>query len=124
MLTTGTFSEEFRLDQMRRHAHGQRLLRNHRAEQAPEPSPTPRPVKGAPVIDTRGLRKHYGEVVALAGLDLRVPPRSIVGFLGPNGAGKSTAMKLLLGLTRPSGGSGTIFGLDLVRDSRSGAADP
>jgi len=42
---------------------------------------------------------------------------SIFGFLGPNGAGKTTTIKLLLGLTRPSGGHGAIFGQDMVRDS-------
>jgi ABC-2 type transport system ATP-binding protein len=46
-----------------------------------------------------------------------VPANAIFGFLGPNGAGKSTTMKLLLGLARPSHGSGTIFGLDIVEDS-------
>lgn len=69
------------------------------------------------VIRTRDLAKRYGDTVALAGLDLEVPRNSIFGFLGPNGAGKSTAMKLLLGLSRPSGGGGTIFGLDIVRES-------
>jgi ABC-2 type transport system ATP-binding protein len=50
-------------------------------------------------------------------LDLKVPRNSIFGFLGPNGAGKSTAIKLLLGLIKPTGGSAAIFGLDSVRDS-------
>ena len=70
-----------------------------------------------PVISTRGLSKSYRGVDALTGLDLEVPRHSIVGFLGPNGAGKSTAIKLLLGLARPTGGSGTIFGLDIVGES-------
>lgn len=70
-----------------------------------------------PVIQTRGLSKAYGEVQALRDLSLDVPPHSIVGFLGPNGAGKSTTIKLLLGLIRPTAGSGTVFGLDIVRDS-------
>ena len=50
-------------------------------------------------------------------LNLRVPGHAICGFLGPNGAGKTTAIKLLLGLVRPTGGSGTIFGHDIVRES-------
>jgi ABC-2 type transport system ATP-binding protein len=53
----------------------------------------------------------------LQDLTLQVPRGSICGFLGPNGAGKSTTIKLLLGLTRPSRGSATIFGRDSVRDS-------
>ena len=70
-----------------------------------------------PVISTRGLSKSYRGVDALRGLDLEVPQHSIFGFLGPNGAGKTTTIKLLLGLARPTGGAGTIFGLDVVRDS-------
>ena len=72
---------------------------------------------GELVIDTRGLSKAYKGVVVLQGLDLKVPRGSIFGFLGPNGAGKSTTIKLLLGLARPSGGGGTIFGRDIVADS-------
>jgi ABC-2 type transport system ATP-binding protein len=69
------------------------------------------------VIYTQGLSKTYKEVVALKSLDLRVPKNSIFGFLGPNGAGKTTTIKLLLGLTRPTSGSGTIFGHDIVSDN-------
>lgn len=72
---------------------------------------------GPVVIHTTGLSKRYGQVEALAGLDLNVPEHSIVGFLGPNGAGKTTAIKLLLGLSRPTSGRATVFGLDVVRDS-------
>ena len=69
------------------------------------------------VIQTDGLGKSFGPVHALKSLDLRVPRHSIFGFLGPNGAGKTTAMKLLLGLIRPTSGGGTVFGQDIVRDS-------
>jgi ABC-2 type transport system ATP-binding protein len=69
------------------------------------------------VIETHGLSKSFGDVQALRGVDLSVPRHSIFGFLGPNGAGKTTLMKLLLGLSRPTGGSATIFGHDIVRDS-------
>ncbi len=69
------------------------------------------------VIRTRGIVKTYGEVQALRGVDLNVPRNSIFGFLGPNGAGKTTLMKTLLGLTRPTSGSGSIFGLDIVKHS-------
>ncbi len=69
------------------------------------------------VIKTEGLTKAYGDVLALDGLDLQVPSNSIFGFLGPNGAGKTTAMKLLLGLIRPTSGGARIFDLDMVRDS-------
>ncbi len=66
------------------------------------------------IIETNGLTKVYGRVVALKDLDLRVRENSIFGFLGPNGAGKTTAMKLLLGLSRPTSGSGTVFGKDIA----------
>jgi ABC-2 type transport system ATP-binding protein len=69
------------------------------------------------VISTQGLSKSFGEVQALKSLDLRVPQKSIFGFLGPNGAGKTTTIKLLLGLIRPTSGSGQIFGKDIVKDS-------
>ena len=69
------------------------------------------------VIDTKSLSKTYNGVVALDSLDLQVPKNSIFGFLGPNGAGKTTAIKLLLGLTRPTSGGGAIFGQDIVEDS-------
>ena len=64
-------------------------------------------------IETRGLRKAYGRTVALDSLDIRVEAGEVFGFLGPNGAGKTTAVKLLLGLTRPTAGSGTVLGAPL-----------
>lgn len=69
------------------------------------------------VIETYNLSKTFGNVQALRGVDLRVPRHSIFGFLGPNGAGKTTLMKALLGLVRPSGGRGKIFGHDIVTES-------
>jgi ABC-2 type transport system ATP-binding protein len=69
------------------------------------------------VIDTQDLGKSYGDVHALKSLNLKVPKNSIFGFLGPNGAGKTTAIKLLLGLTRPTSGKGSIFGQDIVDNS-------
>ncbi|HVS07161.1 MAG TPA: ABC transporter ATP-binding protein [Candidatus Dormibacteraeota bacterium] len=69
------------------------------------------------VISTTGLAKAHKGVPALKGIDLTVRQHSIFGFLGPNGAGKTTTIKLLLGLARPTGGSATVFGLDVVKDS-------
>jgi ABC-2 type transport system ATP-binding protein len=69
------------------------------------------------VICTEGLSKSFGEVHALKSLDLRVPQKSIFAFLGPNGAGKTTTIKLLLGLIRPTSGSGKILGMDIIQDS-------
>ncbi len=53
----------------------------------------------SPIIEARGLRKTFGDTVALDGLDLRVEPGRIVGLIGPNGAGKTTALHAILGLT-------------------------
>lgn len=64
------------------------------------------------VIETRGLTKHYGPVVAVEDLDLDVTRGEIVGFLGPNGAGKSTTIRLLLDLIRPTSGTMRVLGLD------------
>jgi ABC-2 type transport system ATP-binding protein len=63
------------------------------------------------------LTKSYKGVDALKALDLNVVPNSIFGFLGPNGAGKTTTIKLLLGLVRPTSGSATVFGHDIVGDT-------
>jgi ABC-2 type transport system ATP-binding protein len=68
-------------------------------------------------IETHNLSKSFGDVQALRSVDLNVPRHSIFGFLGPNGAGKTTLMKTLLGLARPTSGSGSIFGLDIEKDS-------
>jgi len=69
------------------------------------------------VIETHGLSKSFGDVQALSNVDLKVPRNAIYGFLGPNGAGKTTLMKILLGLTRPTSGGGSIFEHDIVNDS-------
>lgn len=63
-------------------------------------------------ITTAGLRKRYGRVDALDGLDLTVHTGQVHGFLGPNGAGKSTTIRILLGLARPTGGDARVFGAD------------
>lgn len=69
-----------------------------------------------PAIATHGLAKRYGDVAALDGLDLEVPPGCVFGYLGPNGAGKTTTIRLLLGLIRPTAGSATVLGRDAVTE--------
>jgi len=69
------------------------------------------------VIETHNLSKAYKNIRALNALDLKVRQNSIFGFLGPNGAGKTTTIKLMLGLTRPTAGTATIFGMDSVTHS-------
>jgi ABC-2 type transport system ATP-binding protein len=70
-------------------------------------------------IETVDLHKTYGGVEALRGLNLDVPAGSIFGFLGQNGAGKTTAIKILLGMARPTGGSARVFGLDAAAQPSS-----
>ncbi|HEV2386706.1 MAG TPA: ABC transporter ATP-binding protein [Candidatus Acidoferrales bacterium] len=63
-----------------------------------------------PAIDTRNLRKVFGERVAVQSLTLEVGRGEVFGFLGPNGAGKSTSIKMLLGLVRPTSGEAQVLG--------------
>jgi ABC-2 type transport system ATP-binding protein len=70
----------------------------------------PRVSLDMPAIEVTDLRKRYGQVDALAGLTMTVGRGEVFGFLGPNGAGKTTTVKLLLGLARPTGGSGKVLG--------------
>ena len=65
------------------------------------------------IIETDGLAKRYGRADALVDLTMRVDAGEVFGFLGPNGAGKTTAVKLLLGLARPTRGRGTVLGAPL-----------
>lgn len=62
------------------------------------------------MITTTGLCKRYGKELRVKDLDLAVPEGAIYGFLGPNGAGKSTTLKMILGLTKPTAGTITVFG--------------
>jgi ABC-2 type transport system ATP-binding protein len=70
----------------------------------------------SPAIAARGLRKTYGAVPAVDGVDLEVPRGSFFGFLGPNGAGKSTTIRMLTGLIPPDAGEIEILGFRLPQD--------
>jgi len=61
-------------------------------------------------IETHGLTKEFGKFAAVQSLDLRVAANRTTGFLGRNGSGKSTTIKMLLGMTHPTGGSATVLG--------------
>jgi len=71
----------------------------------------------APAILASGVEKSFGEVRALAGLDLEVAPGTVLGLLGPNGAGKTTAVRVLTTLLAPDAGTARVAGLDVVRDA-------
>ncbi len=71
-----------------------------------------------PVLAVEGLTKHYGTRVAVEALSVELPRGVVAGFIGPNGAGKTTTMAMLLGLVRPTSGSGTVLGEPLDRPER------
>jgi ABC-2 type transport system ATP-binding protein len=64
-------------------------------------------------VETRGLTKHYGEIVAVDNISLSVRKGEIFGFLGPNGAGKTTTIRMLTGLSKPTAGSARVLGFDI-----------
>jgi ABC-2 type transport system ATP-binding protein len=63
------------------------------------------------IIETADVRKSFGSVAALTGIDLRIPRGAVCGLLGRNGAGKTTTIKVLLGMVRPTSGRASVFGL-------------
>lgn len=71
----------------------------------------------APAIRTSGLTKDYGAGRGLFDLELQVSAAESFGLLGPEGAGKTTAIRLVMGMIRPTRGSAYVFGLDCVRES-------
>jgi heme exporter protein A len=70
-----------------------------------------------PAIELRGLRREFGERVALADVDLTVPRGGTLAVLGPNGSGKTTLLRVLSGLLRPSGGQARVLGHELPAES-------
>ena len=68
-------------------------------------------------ISVEGLRKRFGDVVALDGIDFAVPEGSIFGLLGPNGAGKTTAVRILTTILAPDGGTARVLGRDVTKDA-------
>jgi branched-chain amino acid transport system permease protein len=98
---------------------------------APPPLPAPAPLDEvlparapdtAPLLVLRGLRRHFGGVKAVDGVDLSVRGGTIHGLIGPNGSGKSTLVNVLSGLYAPSGGAMDLRGAPLPRGSLMGAA--
>ena len=71
------------------------------------------------IVETLDLKKSYGAVEAVRGVNLRVPGHSICAFLGQNGAGKSTTLRMLMGMIRPTSGTGHIFGLSIDNEHDS-----
>jgi ABC-2 type transport system ATP-binding protein len=81
------------------------------SSEAPEASGEP--------IEVRGLVKRYGELTAVAGVDVTVRSGDVYGYLGPNGAGKTTSLRMMLGLIRPTEGTVRLFGRDPMETVRA-----
>src|SRR3954447_16963499 len=72
--------------------------------------------EGAPAVEAVGLVKHYDDVEAVRGVDLRIETGEVFGFLGPNGAGKSTTVRMLTTLLSITAGSARVAGIDVARE--------
>ncbi len=72
-----------------------------------------------PAIRAEGVAKSFGSVRALAGIDLAVPPDTVLGLLGPNGAGKTVAVRILTTILRPDAGIAEVMDIDVSRDPQA-----
>jgi putative spermidine/putrescine transport system ATP-binding protein len=66
-------------------------------------------------VEFNGVQRHFGDVTALAGLDLEIHPGELVALLGPSGCGKTTALRILGGFDKPDGGTVSVGGRDLTK---------
>lgn len=85
-----------------------RLLINYRRDQKQNPDMS--------IIETKALTKTYGRIQAVRGIDLNIEKGEIFGMLGPNGAGKTTTIGMLCTIIRPTSGSASIAGYDIIRN--------
>ena len=83
------------------------------------PNLGPKQQSGDYAVDVRGLTKKFGKKIITNGVDIRVKKGSVCGFLGPNGSGKTTTIRMLCGLLKPDGGSGSCLGYDFRSQSEA-----
>ena len=69
-------------------------------------------------METYQLKRYFGDIHAVDGIDLQIPRGSLFGFLGPNGAGKTTTISMLSTIIPPTSGSASILGLDIIKDAK------
>ena len=106
---------------------GRAFARRPRASDVPTPAPMPWQVSRAATLETRSLRKAFGGVVALDGIDLVIEPGEILGVIGPNGSGKTTLANVISGLVTPDDGimrlgSRGLLSLSAEKIARAGIA--
>ncbi len=70
-------------------------------------------------IETNNLKKHFGDIHAVDGIDLQIPKGELFGFLGPNGAGKTTTISMLSTILPPTSGEASILGNDIRKDAKN-----
>ena len=70
-------------------------------------------------VETHQLSKHFGDLIAVDSIDLRVESGSVISLLGPNGAGKTTIVRILATLSAPTSGSASVCGYDVVKEADS-----
>ena len=70
-------------------------------------------------VEAHGLTKRFDHFTAVDHVSFTIPRGQIFGFLGPNGAGKTTTIRMLLGLLKPSSGTATVLGFDILKDSEA-----
>ena len=86
------------------------------ATQAPaEPVVAEEPAASAPAVRLTGIRRAYGDVVAIAGLDLEIAEGEFFTLLGPSGSGKTTTLRVIAGFERPDSGRVELAGTDVTR---------
>ena len=73
----------------------------------------------APIVETRGLTRRFGDLTAVDHLDLTIAEGEIFGLVGPDGAGKTTTLRMLCSLVSPTEGSATVAGHDVVREAQA-----
>src|SRR5215216_8155491 len=72
----------------------------------------------SPIVQADGLTKSFGKLIAVRDVSLAIRAGEVFGFLGPNGAGKTTTIRMLIGLVRPTSGSASVAGFDVLREAR------
>ncbi len=76
----------------------------------------------SPIVAAKGLSKRFGRRLAVEDASFSLNPGEVFGLLGPNGSGKSTILRMLVGYLRPSAGSATVAGYDVISDGRAARA--